>query len=394
MSSYTVTRRPGHEPVSDPVREYRLLTPLMGGGAEAGVPDEDFPVNGKAVRGQLRFWWRALRGGQFGGDLLVMQQRERALFGGVALTSGGQDQPSRFSLTVLPDPGAALSLMDVPGLNTSLGYLAFALRDKVHPVTGRPVRLMTGVQFTLELTWDAPEPPTPEDRLDLEAALWAWETFGGVGARTRRGFGAVSRLGQPEAADLDGHVERQLRRFLTPGPWPGGVPHLSLNEADRVVRRSTRTPESEHELLAGLLKTFRRSTEGNAARGATLWPEPYSLSLAPSAGPQSFPRAALGLPIVFDKKGELNGTHVKRLASPVLFRPLRSGTQTYRVAVRLRSEPTDADPLGADGRLTVTINKKPYPGQRFLLTEDEAAEVPLMNDSTDVAAAFLNTLRT
>ena len=42
-------------------RSYKLITPLFGGGVEAGKNDENIPVNGKCIRGQLRFWWRATR---------------------------------------------------------------------------------------------------------------------------------------------------------------------------------------------------------------------------------------------------------------------------------------------------------------------------------------------
>src|SRR5947199_6070126 len=45
-------------------RTYRieLITPLFGGGVEAGKPDPTFPIRGTSIRGQLQFWWRATRG--------------------------------------------------------------------------------------------------------------------------------------------------------------------------------------------------------------------------------------------------------------------------------------------------------------------------------------------
>ena len=39
---------------------------------------------------------------------------------------------------------------------------------------------------------------------EIEAALWAWETFGGLGARTRRGFGALHLL------EINGESARSL----------------------------------------------------------------------------------------------------------------------------------------------------------------------------------------
>lgn len=45
-------------------REYEisLVTPLFGGGVEAGTPDETLPIRGTSIRGQFQFWWRATRG--------------------------------------------------------------------------------------------------------------------------------------------------------------------------------------------------------------------------------------------------------------------------------------------------------------------------------------------
>lgn len=40
----------------------QIITPLFGGGVEAGMPDETMPIRATAIRGQLQFWWRATRG--------------------------------------------------------------------------------------------------------------------------------------------------------------------------------------------------------------------------------------------------------------------------------------------------------------------------------------------
>ena len=43
-------------------RTYTLLTPLFGGGVEPREADPVSVVRATAVRGHLRFWWRAVRG--------------------------------------------------------------------------------------------------------------------------------------------------------------------------------------------------------------------------------------------------------------------------------------------------------------------------------------------
>ena len=67
-------------------RDYAVVTPIFGGGGVAGEPDTVFPVNGKGVRGQLRFWWRVMRGGlsEFDGSLSKMRQREEKVWGAAA----------------------------------------------------------------------------------------------------------------------------------------------------------------------------------------------------------------------------------------------------------------------------------------------------------------------
>nr|WP_235283788.1 MULTISPECIES: type III-B CRISPR module RAMP protein Cmr1 [Thermus] len=62
-------------------RTYRLLTPLFGGGVEPRLADPVTVVRGTEVRGQLRFWWRAVRGWQAEGDLKRLFDLEAAIFG-------------------------------------------------------------------------------------------------------------------------------------------------------------------------------------------------------------------------------------------------------------------------------------------------------------------------
>ncbi len=43
-----------------------LVTPMYGGGVDAGKVDEDMPIRATAIRGQLRiFWWRIAHSQQF-----------------------------------------------------------------------------------------------------------------------------------------------------------------------------------------------------------------------------------------------------------------------------------------------------------------------------------------
>ena len=140
-------------------------------------------------------------------------------------------------------------------------YLGFPLRgDK----EWAPVK--EGVAFRLRLRF-----PEKVGELnfweELEAALWAWETFGGIGARTRRGFGALL----PQGAGVPGEEEirEKLRQYSQKAGWPEGVPHLTPKSFVRVV------PLSWKE-LAERYQAFRQARPGGDPRspGRSYWPEP------------------------------------------------------------------------------------------------------------------------
>ena len=80
-------------------RQYRLVTPLFGGGATAGANDPDYLIRGTEIRGQLRFWWRAIRGGQpaFQGSLIKMKAREDEIWGAASNTKQQDDGMQRAS---------------------------------------------------------------------------------------------------------------------------------------------------------------------------------------------------------------------------------------------------------------------------------------------------------
>src|SRR6266480_7976607 len=54
-----------HDDIITQVREYKLITPLFGGGVEKSEADPVTIIRGTEIRGQLRFWWRACRAGNY-----------------------------------------------------------------------------------------------------------------------------------------------------------------------------------------------------------------------------------------------------------------------------------------------------------------------------------------
>ncbi|KPL80188.1 type III-B CRISPR module RAMP protein Cmr1 [Herpetosiphon geysericola] len=67
-------------------RSYKLITPLFGGGVEAGLNDPLTPIRASGIRGQLRFWWRAIRGGGYS-SVDDLRAKEAEIWGSAGTSS-------------------------------------------------------------------------------------------------------------------------------------------------------------------------------------------------------------------------------------------------------------------------------------------------------------------
>lgn len=400
-----VELRPPNGIVSES-RRYRLLTPLFGGGVDPGMADPITPIRASSVKGQLRFWWRATRGGRYR-DLAEMRQAEDRLWGAAADEKHGT--------------GQSLAHLEVRDVTIGTARNDYSLHGAAHPYAAfplipsrqeqrrgalvRPVRC--GVSFTLNVRYRS------ADAADVKAALWAWETFGGVGARTRRGFGAVAQVGPTgKTREIEAPVafiEEGLAEHLDHGSGYAfsSVPHISAVTDWKVSKRSW------SEAIEAL-RVFRQARPGF---GRSYWPEPDEIrrctgvhlqtnqrTHAPVHPVHKFPRAAFGLPIVFWFKDgpeenerdpsrrdpaqvSLEHRLSQRWASPLVLRPLNEGNKQVTVALILQgtTEPLsqlllrDAPPWSIDASLTAA-----EAGQIVPLAGKRA--------TTDVLLAFLETL--
>jgi CRISPR-associated protein Cmr1 len=414
------------------VRSYRLITPLYGGGAETQKPDEVTVVRASEIRGLLRFWWRAIRGGQFHGSLEAMRSAEEAIWGSAA----GEDKagPSPVALAVKVTnrgrewrnvtirPGGKLRQIGIGDPRSPYGYVAFPLREGGQGVW-KDVAFDVGL--VLKRATVRVDGQTFNVKEEVEAALWAWETFGGVGARTRRGFGALKLValkenGQPKIIDnpSSSHAEEwittKLSAIVVGETWPPSIPHISQRPLMVCTKREG-TAIAAWQYLIRKLRAFRQKRHKKC--GLSLWPEAnvirrihgLSLKWPPNVSnpklAEKFPRAHFGLPIIFhmphDRKLKKDFTlrgqspsgsdkPIERLASPLILRPLacRDGYVGLAIVLDTLREP----PYGVevDG---FPANKKQV---RADLTKFEAGQEPLrrvLNGETDVLQAFLKTLR-
>lgn len=389
-------------------RRYKLITPLFGGGSETKKADAVQTIRVPEVRGQLRFWWRAIRGV---GGLDEMRRREGEIFG----TAGTETNPSAVKIIVKDvDRGIEIqSPKDDPNVPK---YAAFPLENQDI--------LRKNVQFTLEITFPM------EFVKEIEAALWAWETFGGVGGRTRRGFGSIQLLsvnGQPTSAPaskaLKDHIEAGLNEHLAAGNWDVEIPHPHLSPAHENFAFSAPSLAANADNVTKVwkamiekLQAFRQSPRTTTVyKGESHWPEPdairrktTSAKINPSdsrskdrtpshAVGNKFPRGQLGLPIIFKFKNQdvdngdpplqtLQGANrdEERLSSPLILRPIICSDGAVGVGLALE---TPRSPLGG-----VILKNHPGLVETTLEKEDVASIQPMKNASTtetDVVKSFL-----
>lgn len=154
--------------------QLRVVTPLFAGGAELENTAE---VRASAIKGMLRFWWRALAWSRHGGDLEAIRREEADRFGS---TEGA----SPFRLSV--DDTQKLERWKKDDVSQALKkfngaqYLGYGLMKPLRPCFG------ADGTFTIRLVSPA---GIPGDVLD---ALKVWGLLGGLGSRTRRGYGSLA----------------------------------------------------------------------------------------------------------------------------------------------------------------------------------------------------------
>jgi len=344
-------------------RAYDLITPLFGGGVEAGVSDPLTLIRGPSIRGQLRFWWRATQGGRFNGDLKAMRAEEARIWGAANDNDRSAEPVQTVQLAVELSQEAErpkyVQAYDVVSRNgrpvlqpnsIAPAYASFPLQPQGDAlIAGMATKkVASNIFFSLTLLY-------PEAfRSDVTAALWAWETFGGVGGRTRRGFGALkpnqSALLPKDRSHVCEWLVTHWKAHVVGSTWPDNVPNLGPG-TQLVVAHDNAQASVVWKALIKTLSDFRQQRAGQYGR--SYWPEPdairkltgqtlrgHNQPMAPHPDGTpigKFPRAVFGLPIVFHFKDsdkampDRNGAdprdtmlvlqQAERLASPLILRP-------------------------------------------------------------------------
>jgi len=300
-----------------------LITPMFGGSADAGQVDPHRPVTAKSIRGHLRFWWRACRAGQFP-SVDDMFRREAEIWGAAAEfnNKGGLEQ----------GPGAVDLEVEV----TNAELIRKASRESgpqervfMFPFQRPAAEPLRDVSFTLRLFLKS-----EGFKEDVRDALIAWILFGGVGARTRRGCGALKLEGGLEdyPSDYPSDVNA-LRNWAGRLPTPPPEPWITCLSGVRAVLGKADSAENAWPSLGTYWSRFRKGHSGGR------WPDHEVLKqLRGDEKSLSLVKPFLGLPIVYQPfPGSFVGTvepeDSGRMASPVILKPLALGNREVRPAV-------------------------------------------------------------
>lgn len=336
---------------------FRVITPLFLGGAE---PTKDCDLRTASIKGAMLFWWRALKGAD-----PELRQKEQTLFGSSDL---GQSQ------WLLDAQAESLNRgLGKLELDEGRGYLAgqgLAKPRQVPQQHQRPHRRFAGGGTDHRpAPFESHRPYLrPGGRIHLRAfrrtrgtdgdgeaesirdALVALTTFGGLGSRSRRGFGSL-HLEQL----VCGGEARSLETFSEPTgleDWAarisrllGGISHSALprfthfaDDTRILVLEAAQTSAEElHEALGRSFRSFRSYKLAGGVGGLdhddmAAWLGGAALEAPPR-------RAAFGLPhnYYFSSTGTAVGVgpagKLNRRASPLFLHLDEVGDAADRHAI-------------------------------------------------------------
>ena len=233
----------------------------------------------------------------------------------------------------------------------------------------------------------------------IEALRW-WVSFAGVGARTRRGLGAVKVT----------NSDVELKPVSTEG--------VESHDGRMLLGESVGNPAQAWKDAVDALRQFRQGVAvgrnpGSGNRpGRSRWPEPDTIrrltnTHAERHAPEHpvdgfYPRAAFGLPLVFHFKDKydprdsvLEPEGHDRMASPLILRPYFDGERYRPVALLLPGWKERVSVRVGFHSAPTTPGPPATPGPAWPEGTDDRERLardikPMQDRGTDVLTAFMS----
>jgi CRISPR-associated protein Cmr1 len=364
--------------------ELRLITPMFGGGYKAREVDTEQLIRPAAIRGHLRFWWRATAGARYS-SVVDLHKAERELWGGAST----KDNPAFGKVAIrvhILSAGEKASYSQVappskPEDGPLHGYFLFPFQEQkkqnIPAAVGR-----RQVSFQLRLTLDASL--SEAQRAGVRTALKAWIAFGGVGARTRRGCGALTVVGANANQWL--LPTRGLAEWLGMPPNAASKCDWTTLAGARGIVVPTASPEKAWSELGQFWARFRKGhfAQAYSPMSGGKWRDYRQVlcQLRSQGNTLRLAKPFLGLPIVYQKFGKqtpftgtLEPAESGRMASPVILKPIALQGGKYGALVLVMNAPKP--------------NRIQIDGKEYALTAPTKDPVLQALDAADVLDAVL-----
>lgn len=162
--------------------DFKIVTPLFMSGADQAIAE----IRAPSIKGVIRFWWRALAYSRFKGDLVALAKGEEELFGsterGASIIIRVSSNPRIAKIT--PKNTVHQSFGNVAGAR----YLGYGLMVAFGDDAGKLQRPCINHNQQLTVTFIAKN-DIPKDFID---AVKLMGLLGGLGSRSRKGFGSLT----------------------------------------------------------------------------------------------------------------------------------------------------------------------------------------------------------
>ncbi len=255
--------------------EIEILTPMfLGGAAQARESRVLCELRAQSLKGLLRFWWRAYKYGSIdpslGHDkrLARLADEEGKMFG----SSAGAGSKSAFSISTHADPLTTSNAplpqnhkLRVQGKTFSINILEYLCYGTHEHVKGQGVKFirdyfMPNQRF--KMTFRIHQ---NQHENEILTALYLSSEFGGIGSRSRNGFGSFcicdraalfGALGQDYCGDVVRNQSIATRLFSTQA-----LPPFTAFSASAKLFKTKYTFEKWDDCLATLGKIYRNGRE-------------------------------------------------------------------------------------------------------------------------------------
>ena len=164
--------------------ECKVVTPMFLAGADGKTPE----IRAASIKGVLRFWWRALNGHL---SIEELKKREGEIFGSTERKSSFSVKVVEQKLSVKNSVNRGKSYKFYPNRPASdtIEYLGYGISEydrQTHGMIWNRDHIVSGSSFKLRL-----DVATSKHLEEIETTVKVFLNFGGLGAKSRNGFGSV-----------------------------------------------------------------------------------------------------------------------------------------------------------------------------------------------------------